>query len=434
MAQQLEPESTGKIPESIKEYVKEKTVKNGEAGRKHFLSQIKEAGRDPENVLLNILELAWIKNCEIVKIARKNRTKYHTIYRMLQDLAPFKDEIISFLTLTPRRKQWYNRATNTSDYETVQLYIERALRKGLKNYRKNILTAGRCWTNLHYKNPENWTANEVTTFLRTLPKAMASGMLDAIRVVAPQISDKLNPHYIETAQWREGIGRRKKEIFSREIKRIIKALDAMELQYEKTIFQLHVALGAREGSNDTVSGITGISFDRFKDDFKKVDLYESKVRGGIWCRDCPVDLLFPHLTEEIEKLWIQRGKPTTKKLIEGGYKELREIYKRINQAQKTHWKNRLKPDVYQTITTLRPHDSDKIHCNLLWEAKVPLEVVAGEYLGNGEGIGLVGRIWLDINTIKKHYLTLTGRSQRIQRIREKVRKYARQFNGVNKEA
>jgi len=82
------------------------------------------------------------------------------------------------------------------------------------------------------------------------------------------------------------------------------------------------------------------------------------------------------------------------KLILRGYKELREIYKRIRQALKEYWKGKLDPSLYTELHTLRPHDADKIHCNLLWEAEVPLEVVAGQYLGQGDGIGLMGRIWL----------------------------------------
>lgn len=67
-----------------------------------------------------------------------------------------------------------------------------------------------------------------------------------------------------------------------------------------------------------------------------------------------------------------------------------------------------------------------------FHARAPLEVVAGEYLGGNEAIGLVGRVWLDINTIKKHYLSLTARSKRIQNIRDKIARYARQFSGYEK--
>lgn len=83
------------------------------------------------------------------------------------------------------------------------------------------------------------------------------------------------------------------------------------------------------------------------------------------------------------------------------------------------------------LVHLQPHDADKIHCNLLWEAEVPLEVVAGQYIGGQEAIGLVGRGWLSLDTIKKHYLSLTARSKRFQKIRAKVTDYSQPFNEEN---
>ena len=66
---------------------------------------------------------------------------------------------------------------------------------------------------------------------------------------------------------------------------------------------------------------------------------------------------------------------------------------------------------------------------MLWEAEVPLEVVAGQDLGRGEAIGLMGRIWLSVDTIKKYYLSLTHRSDRFKRLEAQVKEYSRQFNG-----
>jgi len=58
-----------------------------------------------------------------------------------------------------------------------------------------------------------------------------------------------------------------------------------------------------------------------------------------------------------------------------------------------------------------------------------LEVVAGQDLGKGEGLGLVGRGWKSVDIIKKHYLSLTQRSDRYQQMLSKVREYSKQFNG-----
>ena len=92
-------------------------------------------------------------------------------------------------------------------------------------------------------------------------------------------------------------------------------------------------------------------------------------------------------------------------------------------------KANLNPNLFQELAALKPHDADKIHVNLLWEAGIPLEVVAGQYIGRGEGIGLMERGWLDINTIKKHHLSLTQRSERFQELMQQVQQYSTRFNG-----
>lgn len=92
-------------------------------------------------------------------------------------------------------------------------------------------------------------------------------------------------------------------------------------------------------------------------------------------------------------------------------------------------KDKLEPDVYKELTSLLPHDADKIHVNLLWEAHVPLEVVAGQDLGRGEALGLMGRVWLSVDTIRKYYLSLTQRSGRFKRLETQVKEYGKQFNG-----
>ena len=153
------------------------------------------------------------------------------------------------------------------------------------------------------------------------------------------------------------------------------------------------------------------------------------MRGGIWWRDCPLTLFFNDLPKRLRALWQERGKPITDKVILRGYHELLTIYKEIRQALAEYYQSKLDPNLYKELTTLRPHDSDKIHVNLLWEAEIPLEVVAGQYLGKGEGIGLMGRGWLDINTIKKHYLSLTQRSVRFKKLVKQVQKYSTSLNG-----
>jgi len=422
-----QPQSVNLPPEFLS-YINQKLEKNHEGGRPHFIQQLAKQDREPIDEVLNILERAWIKNESITKIAKNYNTKYKTIWRLLGDLEPFKEPLTEYLTLVPRKKTFFNPELETSDYETVRAYIKRAKRDEVKTWRKSLNLAKKCWKFLRYRDPAKWTAQDVIDFLNTLPHGMASAMLDAIRQVAPQIRDPQSEHYIGTGRYREKIRRRKKDIFSNEVNLIREALTSKNMEYHETIFETHITLGAREGQ-DGKAGICGVTWDKFKHNFTKLDLYETKVRGGILWRDCPLDLFFTDLPEKLRKLWESRGKPINEKLIPEGYKELLQIYKEIREALKEYYQGKLEPSLFKELTTLRPHDADKIHVNLLWEAGVPLEVVAGQYLGRGEGIGLMGRGWLDINTIKKHYLSLTQRSERFQKLMQQVHDYSHRFNG-----
>jgi len=420
---------TGKVefPQEVQNYINDKVTTNASGGRPHFLKQISEQA-DAKDTLLEILERIWLKNKSIGSVARKFGTTYQTIYRMLQDLEPWKPALVQFMELVPRRKVFWNRDLNSSDYEPVQAFIRRAKRDDVHSFKRSLRDAMKCWKFLKYKDPSRWTAENILDFLATKTEGSQSHYLDCIRQVAPQIADKFSPHYISTGRFREKLQLRKKDLFSTEINMMVHALKEVGLTYHATIFEFHITGGFREGTGQK-AGITGISWDRFKKNFTRVDDYESKVRGGIWCRNCPVDLFWKSLPGDLRKIWIDRGKPITDKVIMGGYPELRKIYKEISQALAEYFKDKVEPSLYKEITSLRPHDADKIHCNLLWEAEVPIEVVAGQFLGRGEGVGLMGRIWLSTDTIKKHYLSLTQRSERFQKIMVGVNQYSQRFNG-----
>jgi hypothetical protein len=153
------------------------------------------------------------------------------------------------------------------------------------------------------------------------------------------------------------------------------------------------------------------------------------VRGGINWRDCPVDIFFKELPQDLKTIWKERGRPTDAKLLLGGYKELGQIYREIREALGQEYEGKVDPSLLKEFITLRPHDADKIHVNMLWEAEVPLEVVGGLDLGGSEGIGLCGRGWLDVNVIKKYYLSMTARSPRFQKTRDQITAYSHIFNG-----
>lgn len=414
------------LPFEFTQFISGKLERTCQGGRPHFV-KVLARGRDPTGEVLDILEAAWLKNKSIGSLARKYETTYQTVWRLLQDLQPWKQQLATFLEQVPRKKLFYNRDADSSDYESIQIYIKTSKRDGVKSYKRNILLATKCWQFLKYKDPANWTAEEVQMFLALQKEGSQSGFLDCIRRVAPQIADRNSQNYLKTAKYREKLNLRKKDFFGPEVQMIVKALRHYGLTFQEMVFKLHLTTGAREGK-DGKSGITGLTWERFKRDFTVVDLYESKIRGGIWWRDCPLTLFFTELPKALRDLWISKNRPSAEKLLRNGYSELIQVYKDIRRALSEYYKDEADPSLFNELVTLRPHDADKIHVNLLWEAGVPLEVVAGKYLGRGEGIGLMGRGWLDINTLKKHYLSLTERSERVQNLRKQVQAYSLRFN------
>jgi len=414
------------LPSPVTEYIAEKSKTNGAGGRPHLLQTVE----NPTNIVLDICELVWVKNKPIGRVAKKFNVKYHSIYRVLQDLEPHKDGILNFLLSTPRRKKFWIRPF-TSDFETVQNYLTRAKEDELKAYLQHMRRAEKAWRALGYKDPANWTKSEVLAYLASLTEGSQSGAFDAIRAVAPQFRDKLDRNYMITTRYRLKLKRRKRNIFGAELIMVHEALKANNMDFETMIMDLHITGAFREGAKDNKSGITGLKFSDFKKAFTVVDDFESKGKTGYemtW-RNCPVDLFFADLPARLKAYWVKRGKPTDEKLLADGYKELLQIYKRIRATLVAYWQGKVEPDILKEFANFKPHDADKIHCNLCWEAGIPLEVVAGQDLGKGEGLGLVGRGWKSIDVIKKHYLSLTQRSDRYQQMLAKVRDYSKQFNG-----
>lgn len=419
------------LPKEFLDYVHEKVEKNGrngKGGRPHFLQQIASKDIDPQDELLFILERAWLRLDSPRKIARHYGTTYQTIWRILQDLKPYKRPIADYLTFVPRRKTFFNMRLQTSDYETVRNYIKRAKRDGLRTWKGTLRLAMKAWKFFNYANPAKWTSFEVAEFLATKPESTQCKYLVTIRQIAPQIGEG-GEDELSVARYSELQGIRKKDVFGNEVELIRKPLREKQMSRHLNILDLHITVGAREGTKGE-AGMCFMKWEHLKNNFTRVDDYETKVKGGIWWRDCPTDLFFRDLPERLNQMWIDQGKPINQRILgeKRPYYTLLQIYGEIRETLAEYYKDKLDPHTYQEITTIRPHDADKIHVNLLWEAEIPLEVVAGKYLGKGEGIGLMGRGWLTLDVVKKHYLSLTQRSKQFRKMKRKLEKFSAQFN------
>jgi len=104
------------LPKELEIYIQGKLMKGKEGGRPNLLQQLQKEKRDAKEEILNILEMVWLKDKGLRQVAEKYKTSYITIWRLVRDLEGFKEVIVKFLTLMPRRKQFFNKQTETSDY------------------------------------------------------------------------------------------------------------------------------------------------------------------------------------------------------------------------------------------------------------------------------------------------------------------------------
>lgn len=382
------------IKNIVEEYIKKNVMgETKEAGRKHFLAE----KDDPYIEILKILQRAWIKDESDVKIAKDYNVSYISIYRLRKNFEPYKEQLLSLIEKEiGERKYFYTIQEGEngfikviSDYENVTNFYKRYLRSTRtpkKRYLKNILrNAEKVWQFLGKKDPKDWTMNDIDNFIVSLrEKNVSQSRLQAYVVAIRQIAPHLKSQGL-TTDWTKAS--RACELFLEDVKQILKILYDNGMEREAFIFKLHLTLGSREES------FSKIHISNFKENF--VDVYESKVKGGIIWKNINYTWLFPELANEIKKFVRDDGK------FVKNYEELRQIYKRIS--------NTIMPILGEKGRIL-PHFARKIHVNILWELGVPLELVAGQIVGN-EGYCWFGVGWSDLNTLRKHYLALSSRIQ-----------------------
>lgn len=387
----METQKLNEIKNIIQEYVKTTILgENKEAGRKHFLANVE----DPYIEILKILQRAWIKDESDNQIAKTYNISYISIYRLRKYFEQYKEKIIPLIEqeLGERKYFYVIQSENgffkvVSDYENVINFYKRYLRSTSnpkEDYIKMILrNAEKVWQFLGKKDPKDWTINDIDNFIVYLrekgyTQSYIQGFVVAIRQIAPHlISQGL------TTDWTKSS--RSCELFLEDVKEILNILYSNGMDREAFIFKLHVSLGCRERS------FVNLKIDNFKGEV--VDVYESKVKGGITWRNIRYTWLFDDLKDEINKYVNEKGK------FVKNYDELRQIYKRISKT--------IIPIIGEK-GKITPHYSRKIHVNILWQLGVPLELVAGQVVGN-EGYCLFGVGWNDLNTLRKHYLSLSSR-------------------------
>ncbi len=302
----------------------------------------------------------------------------------------------------------------TSDYATVQKYIDRRMRsaRGPGDMVSNLKAAEKCWLFLDKKDPANWEEEDVHRYLaegRTLKhKPHNAGTrltyLGAARQVAPKVKavdDGTKDFKRENRRVNPIIH---SPVFLAEFKQIL-ASDQLT-EEEKFAFKLHVILGSREGYEKTTTAdgpkeasLRGLTWDEcYNPHTVRMRVFESKAGG--WWNNIPLDALDPAFKAEFRRYWESRGKPTKGVILDfmgedlpkrGAY--LTQLYAKIKRSF---------PFIAGQKFT--PHFGRKTHANIMWELGYPSEVIVGDATS---GEGYVGCGETDLSTYQKYYLSLS---------------------------
>ena len=309
---------------------------------------------------------------------------------------------------------------NFGDYEFVQKWMRRISKLESANRRFNICE--RAWLILQKKNPENWTEDDIKD--RVLPEFRKTWQklaqpLVALRSLRPDLQqvlptegEKYEPVWDWKYAYEDIIENKRLEEFyesarishlDEEIRREQKGFRTMHVTLSdedcETLVRNHVTWGCREGGRGK-GGLLNTDWSKINWNRKTIDIFESKVRGGVWWLDCPMDLFDDKAFEMLRARWERLGKPKEGKIFSISYDMLRLIYKRIAK----HFEQKC----------ITPHFARKLHASLLAHRGIPLEIVAGDHPK-----GLMGSGWLDLSTLKKFYITFAG--EKLAEARRKAR-------------
>jgi integrase len=308
--------------------------------------------------------------------------------------------------------------TFTSEFPTVQAFINRSKAKRLKGLEMTLKEADKFFRFLEYKRPDNWTADDLNRYVATVGEGSKYGVLVCIRRVAPHLksgsgsAEGLNA--ISPTDFKE-INVKRYELYTAELNRALDHMDEIGMRLSSTIIRAHMVWGCREGSNpgrggEDRSGLLGVKWSNVNFTAGTADIYEGKVKKGILWKGCPLDLFGWNLPERLKEI---KGKTTlitiadheyafnsSGEFVVGlSYEGLRALYNLFESILKTLFPNSQFDDV-------TPHTGRHLHVNLLAERGVPLEYIAGDAEG---GRAYVGVGWTDLTTLKRHYLTLSER-------------------------
>lgn len=284
-----------------------------------------------------------------------------------------------------------------SQYPTVQRYIDRALSELSGDAWQDVLQADEhIWRYLNYKDPENWTREDLNKFLaygknrrgQPLTPHNKVSFVTRARAVAPILKDidGLTTPHKKTLRKTTTIN--KSPVFTADYFQIIR--DRRISTANILVFRLQTVLGCREGHvPNEPSSLLGLNWEKYNPERDTLDVYESKAVG--WWNNCPLGIFDKDFPADFKQHWINRGSPRSGLIFEGTYKDLIEIYEEIRLLHNL-------PDYFT------PHFARKTHVNILAELDYSLELIAGDPWAHE---GTLGVGWKTIDVLREYYLAIS---------------------------
>jgi len=126
--EQKEPQ----LPSGFVAYVESKLAKNGSGGRPHIVKQLNSMDK-----VLEVLKVAWCEGKDIGPLSKSLKVSYHTVWRFLEDIKEYKNEIIEYIT--------YQEKVKPKDFKAYNSVV---------NWRNKILLSGHLSALNHFRYME----------------------------------------------------------------------------------------------------------------------------------------------------------------------------------------------------------------------------------------------------------------------------------------
>jgi len=456
------------IPQDIKKIIEEKllTIKK-KGGRPSLLHIIKDRGMNPYIELLNMIKMR-LEGLSYDKIADKYETSKSVVYGLFEKLKKLGilqrlEEIARHETGKVRvfyKVKDGKRIVYKSDIDYIQRFIEtRSLRgKTHENQIKQYLRGIAIACKITKKLPHQWNEDDINKVLTTMYNYYKSDIEKKVKIAQEKIKsgkdierirwmrytklsekqmDDIARHNVYNAvvtplrQILKFIGRQdliektlQCTMWKREVRKFDveeepyitvdeyeKIVNEINMKYEgfhafwrKLALDLKITLKCRlKGS--IRSGIWGLQWDKINWENGTIDVFESKTKGGIWWKNCIINLFFDDLQERLRYAYEHYRIKDSPYIFES---------MGVSLSQLESFYNREIPLILGRRVT--SHDLRKTGAIWLVEADVPLEMIAGKPENSPFGVG-----WLDLNTLLKYYSAFT--KKKILRERIKIEYY-----------